>query len=275
MKNAKSLVLFSWDGKSPLMPCVLKDAEPFFDILLFDYSGVATIPEGFSVNGVFPEFLSLSTECKGDIFQALIDRLERSNVAPEYVGLIDDDILISIADINRALHLAKAKNLDIFSPVLTHDSNYSHSWMLQQPHRTVRDVAWVEVMMPFYKREIILAAKPFVKGYSSSWGFDAYVFPLIQKMLGMNRCGLIDAVAASHFRPVSSHGKVFKNGLNAFEEAAKIKESCKEYIRKHHADWLTTDWFDRIYVRKRVYTRWQQHLYQLGKPIKRWLEKSA
>lgn len=275
MKKSKSLVLFSWDGKIDPMPCVLQDAEPDFDILLFDYSGSGFIPGDFSVGSVFPEFLSMSTECKGDIFQALIAYLKSNGSTPEYVGLIDDDILISVADINRALHMAKAKNLDVFSPVLTHDSNYSHSWMLQQPHRAVREVAWVEVMMPFYKREIILAASPFVQGYSSSWGFDAYVFPLIQKMLGMNRCGLIDSVAASHFRPVSSHGKVFKNGLNAFEEAAEIKDFCKEYIRNHHADWLSTDWFDRIYVRKRVYTRWQQHLYQLGKPIKRWLEKSA
>ncbi len=275
MRKEKSLVLFSWDGKVEPIPYVLKDAEPDFDILLFDYSGCAIYPDDFSVGGVSPRFLSVATECKGDIFQALISYLEKSASTPEYVGLIDDDILISIADINRALHLTKAKNLDVFSPVLTHDSNYSHSWMLQQPHRAVRDVAWVEVMMPFYKHEIILAARPFVQGYSSSWGFDAYIFPLVQKMLGMSRCGLIDAVAASHFRPVSSHGKIFKNGLNAFEEAAKIKDSCKEYIRKHHADWLATDWFDRIYVRKRIYSRWQQHLYQLGKPIKRWLEKSA
>jgi hypothetical protein len=172
MKSTKPLILFSWDGKSPIMSCILNDVEPAFDILLFDYSGSAAIPDGFCFYGIVPDFLSHATECKGDIYQIFIDHLRRGDLTPEYVGLIDDDVLISIADINRALHLARVKNLDIFSPVLTHDSNYSHSWMLQQPHRAVREVAWVEVMMPFYKVEILLAAHPFVKGFSSSWGFE-------------------------------------------------------------------------------------------------------
>lgn len=271
----KTLVTISWDGQHDPLSCVLVDAVPDFEILLFDYSGSKESGTTFNAKGLRVELLSCATECKGDIFQAVGSYLSASQACHEYVGLIDDDIVISISDINRALHLARVRQLDVFSPVLTHDSNYSHSWMLQQPHRAVREVEWVEVMMPFYRGEVFLAARPFAQGFVSSWGFDAYLFPMIQKMLGMTRCGLIDAVAASHFRPVSSHDKIFKSGMNAFEEAAAVKRLCMEYIQSRYPDWLDSDWFDRIYIRKRIYTRWQHYVYQLGRPIKRWLEKSA
>lgn len=273
--NSRTLVMISWDGSDQIMPCLLLDATPNFNILLVDYSGKSISNPEFSAKGINVSLLSESTQCKGDIFQLVGDYLIRNSLIPEYIGMIDDDIVISVSDINKALHLARIKKLDIFSPTLTHDSEFSHRWMLQRPHRAVREVDWVEVMMPFYKPEIFMAAHPFFKGFISSWGFDKYLFPMIQKILGKSQCGLIDSVAASHYRPVTSQLKVYRNGLTAAQEMEKIKTTCIDYIQKHHPTWIDSKWFQKIYIRKSIHTRFQKHLYRLGRPIKRWLEKSA
>lgn len=274
-KDKTPLVLISWDGESKPLSSLLIDAVPNFDILIFDYSGRNKNVEHLAVEEIIAQVLSMATECKGDIYQALAKYIISNESAPCYIGLIDDDIVLSISDINRALHLANLKNLDVFSPTLTHDSNYSHSWMLQRPHRCVRDVEWVEVMMPFYKHQIFIAASAYFDGFSTSWGFDAYLFPMIQREMGMTRCALIDSVAAFHYRPISSHQKVYRSGMTAFEEAAAMKKKCMDHIADHHPDWLSTEWYRRIYIRKRVHTRFQKYIYQIGRPIKRWLENSG
>lgn len=271
----RPIVMISWDGVGDLLPCLLVDAIPDFEILLIDYSGKNKDASSFLAKGLLTCLLSRETQCKGDIFQVVGEYINGNNLCPEYVGMIDDDIVISISDINKVLHLARIRKLDVFSPVLTHDSEFSHRWMLQQSHSAVREVDWVEVMMPFYRGEIFMVARPFFEGFVTSWGFDKYLFPMVQKMTGMNRCGLIDAVAASHFRPVTSQLKTYRNGLTAVQEMEKIKILCCDYIEQHHADWLKTEWFHKTYLVKNVHTRFQKHLYRLGRPIKKWLERSV
>jgi hypothetical protein len=267
--------MISWDGIGEHLPCILVDAKPDFDILIIDYSGKSKDNPKFNAKGLPASLLSRVTQCKGDLFQVVGDYLEENSLLPEYIGMLDDDIVISIADINKALHLAKIKKLDIFSPVLTHDSEFSHRWMLQQPHRAIREVDWVEVMMPFYRAEIFMAARPFFQGFVTSWGFDKYLFPMIQKILEKPHCGLIDIVSASHFRPVTSQLKVYRNGLTAAQEMQNMKKLCIDYIKCNHADLIKTEWFDKFYTRKNIQTRMQKNLYRLGRPIKQWLERSA
>ena len=209
--NSPPLVMISWDGVGEHLPCILVDGKPAFDILMIDYSGKSEENPFFKTKGLNITLLSCATECKGDLFQLVGNYLEKTSLVPEYVGLLDDDIHISINDINKSLHLARARKLDLFSPALTHDSEFSHRWMLQQPHRAVREVDWVEVMMPFYSADIFMTARPFFHGFVTSWGFDKYLFPMIQRILQKDRCGLIDAVSASHFRPVTSQLKIYRN----------------------------------------------------------------
>lgn len=273
--NSHPLVMISWDGKGDYLPCVLIDAAPAFNILLVDYSGQSTDNSSIKFKGLSACLLSRITQCKGDLFQVVGDYIEKNSLSPEYIGMLDDDIVISISDINKSLHIARVKRLDIFSPTLTHDSEFSHRWMLQQPHRAVREVDWVEVMMPFYNVDIFMAARPFFVNFVTSWGFDKYLFPMIQRILNKSRCGLIDAVSASHFRPVTSQLMVYRNGLTAAQEMEKMKSICINYIECYYSDWIKTEWFEKIYIRKNTYTRTQKYIYRLGRPIKQWLERSA
>ena len=280
MSIGKSVVLISWDGKSEPLSHLHVDATPNFDVIIFDYSGnhpdseeIYVRRNGFDFSAIV---LSIKTECKGQLFQALGNYLETlSHNPPEYVSLIDDDVIMAISDINRALHIARTAQLDVFSPTLTHDSYFSHRWMLQQPHIQIRSVNWVEVMCPFYKFDIFMMAAPYFNGYTSSWGFDKYLFPTIQKINNRNKTALLDGIAATHFRPITSQEKRFKNGMTAFEEMDALKKICTSLIQEKQPELVNTDWYKSIFKRKNYYSYWEKHLYLLGRPIKHWLAKSA
>lgn len=270
----RPLVLVSWDGTSAPLAMVHLDAQPEFDWLLFDYSGRQT-PGRRELRGQTVQLLSGTTECKGEIYQALAGWLIAQDISPEYVSLIDDDILISVSDINRALHIGRCAGLDVFSPTLTHDSAYTHRWSLSQPTRLLRTVDWVEVMMPFYRGALFLAGAPHYVGNVSSWGIDKYLIPSLQQLLGLTQTALLDAVTASHRRPITSGQKVYRNGRTAGQESAALKSVCGRLIAQHKPELIGSEWQRRIFQQRHSRTRWQQLKYGLGRPLRRWLEEST
>ncbi len=276
--HRRPCVLVSWDGASTPWSKVHLDAPAQFDWVLFDYSGTSKVSR-LSRDGHTASVLSSATECKGEIFQALADWLlsgeNRESAPPEYVGLIDDDIVLGVSDLNRLLHLARVEGLDVFSPVLTHDSRYTHRWSLQQPHRLLRDMDWVEVMMPFYRHQVFMAAAPHFKGNVSSWGIDKYLIPTMQQLTGCTRTALVDAVAASHRREVTSGQKRYRNGCTAGEEREAMKALCLSLLREQAPQLLVTPWFHRVFVQRHVRKRGEQLAAALGRPLRRWLDRST
>lgn len=276
--HGRPWVLVSWDGASTPWSKVHLDAPAQFEWVLFDYSGTSNISR-LSREGHTAWVLSSATECKGEIFQALANWMgsrERGEGAPpEYIGLIDDDIVLGVSDLNRLLHLARVESLDVFSPVLTHDSRYTHRWSLQQPHRLLRNMDWVEVMMPFYRHEVFMAAAPHFKGNVSSWGIDKYLIPTMQQLTGLTRTALVDAVVASHRREVTSGQKRYRNGRTAGEEREAMKALCLSLLRDQAPQLLGTPWFHRVFEQRHVRTRGAQLAAALGRPLRRWLDQST
>lgn len=269
----RPLVLVSWDGRAPALACIEVDARPEFDLVVFDYSGTQT-PGSTEVGGLHAQVLAGRTECKGDIYQALACHLAGQPV-PEYVGLIDDDVWLSISAINRCLHLARSGPWDVVSPTLSHDSQFSHRWMLRQSHRVFREVDWVEVMAPFYRGDLFLACAPFMQGYVSSWGFDSALIPTLQQLRGQTRTALLDAVMMAHFRPVSSGGKRFRNGRTAAQEMAALRAQCVALIAREQPALQHTAWFHRLFVRRHAQPRWARWARALGRHLRRWLDQST
>jgi hypothetical protein len=269
----RPLVLVSWNGEDAPWPCLHRDTAAEFEWLLFDYTGLqpagALVIEGLSVT-----VLSERTECKGDIFQALCNWLHDQNRCPEYVGLIDDDVWISVSDINRALHLARCEGLDVFSPTLLHDSHFTHRWMLTQPHRLFRAVDWVEVMMPFYRGDLFLAAREHLVGNVSSWGLDKYLWPTLQQLRRQTRTALIDAVTASHRRPITSGLKTYRTGRTAFDELTAMRVLSLNLLATQ-PELMNSEWFHRIFKQRHVRTRWKQLTAYFGRPIREWLDGST
>ncbi len=248
----RPLALITWDGVSEPLQYVVKDELPAFDVRLFDYSGAALLPAGFNIKGVIPNFYSAKTECKGQIYQHAVAIAQARNPAG-YIGLIDDDIVFSIADLNRLIQIATEHRLDVFSASLTHDSIYSFTFMLTQKNSHVRPMPWVEVMMPFYRNSIIANGGIFFEQSISSWGVDQYAIPLLQRLCGMTKTAIIDSVAASHIRPITSRHRVYSNGLTAEQEAGRMGVVCLNWIKLHHADWLNDPYFAKRFEADR---RW-------------------
>jgi hypothetical protein len=268
------LVLVSWDGGARPLEMIHIDTSPQFRFILFDYTGTRTEGE-LLVGGVPCQVLSAKTECKGDIYQALSAHLSEQATWPEYVALIDDDILLSVSDINALIHVARCAGLDSFSPVLTHDCHWGHRWTLQQGHALLLHVDWIEVMMPFYRTTLFMAASPLYKGMVSSYGIDKYVMATAQKLTGMENAALVNRVAASHMRPITSGGKRFRNGLTAAEEREILKARCIELVHQQRPDLVRGAWYRRTFEQRHVRTLRERILAGLGRPLRRWLEQST
>lgn len=281
--TGRDLVLVSWNGREPPLARLLLDVPPQFELLVFDYSGQAGI-SGSAVPGLPPHvnavLLSEKTECKGDIYQALARHLEarRSQDGaaelPGFVALIDDDVMLSTHDIHRLLHIGRCHGLHCFSAALSHDSEYTHRWMLHVPHQQWREALWVEVMMPFYDTRLFLAAAAHFEGNISSWGIDKYLFPTVQKLEGFERTAIVDAVVASHIRPITSGDGAFRHGMTAAQERDRLRDQCLKMILERQPALHGSRWFRQVFEQRHVRTRWQQLAYGLGRPLRRWLDRS-
>lgn len=243
-ERPRDLVAITWDGKELPHRLVCFDQTPAFDLLTIDYTGAAPTPTLPIANH---HFRSLKTEGKGQTFSIVFDFLERSDRVYRYVGILDDDIVLKVSDINYLLHIAGCFDLDSFAPSLGEDGFHSHHHTLNQESRLLHPVPWVEVMMPFYKVELFKMAAPFFRHSISSWGIDKYVVPLMQKLSDRPRTAVIDGILATHVRPIRSSGKVHSNGLTPFQEMNIVRERCIEYVEERHPELLGTKWFQETF----------------------------
>ncbi|MEO6408297.1 MAG: hypothetical protein ABIO45_06035 [Burkholderiaceae bacterium] len=267
-------VLFSWDGSETPLRLLEVDAAPAFDLGLFDYSG--RHPDGRGQWGSLAgECLGAATECKGEIYSHLAAWLAARAETPEYVGLIDDDVLLGVSDINRALHIARCTGLDVFSPALRHDSVYSHRWTLHRSHRLFHAVPWVEVMMPFYRGALFAAGADHYAGNVSSWGIDKYLIPTLQKLMQLPATAIVDAVQASHLRPISSGHKVYRNGLTAQQEADRMRLRCQTLLRERAPELIGTSWYRKIFEQRHAAGPAARLGTGVGRRLREWLDRST
>ena len=241
-------VFVTWNGagQDPPLANIHLDAIPQFELWLFDYSGrwngeSDVLPLKTLEIALAKPPISKRTECKGQILEHCATELSniqrRVNHEPkgrEFVAIIDDDILIGISEINRALHLGRRLNLTTFSPSLSRDSFFNHAKMLAKPGRLAHQVDWVEIMMPFIDKDLFLASRNFYPHSISSWGIDCYVYPYlsIAHQLG-DRHAVLDSVVASHIRPVTSGDRTFSNGRSAHDEMKLLRHQCLAHLHEH------------------------------------------
>lgn len=242
--SVRDLVVIAWDGRSTPHDLVHFDRPPAFDLLTFDYAGNAASPAPRAERHYFR---SCKTEGKGQVLQAVAEFLNGAGERYRYVGILDDDILIRVSDLNHLLHVARCFDLDAFAPALADDAFHSHVHTLRRGLRLLRPVPWIEVMMPFYKVELFEMAAPFFASSISSWGIDKYVVPMVQKLSGMERTAIVDGVLASHVRPVRSGAKVHSNGLDPFQEMKLVRDRCIAYLATNHPDLVASEWFDETF----------------------------
>jgi len=231
------LVVVAWNGTGDPFALIARDAEPQFQLAAFCYTGEpAERPEGLQV-------FAHQTQCKGEAFFCLIADLEAAGDDWGYVGFIDDDVAISLSGINAMLADAREHGHASFSASLTPDSHLSHHRFVQRLGGGKRAVDWVEVMAPFLRWDLLRASGPLIAGNTSSYGIDQFVWPMLEKALGMAPSVIHDSVAMRHTRPITSDGRVYANGLTATQERVVQRARCMAWLRRERPDLVLTPWW--------------------------------
>lgn len=237
-----TLVVYAWNGRGQPLELVRQDEPRRFDLILFDYSGTVAAP---AIDGI--PVLSRATECKGEIYREVHRHVSGDPDRYAYVGLIDDDIALGWSDLNRLLAIAAEQGLDSFQAALTADSHHAHHWLIARPGQTLRHLPWVEVMMPFYRTALFMAGGDYYARSISSYGLDQFVFPALQKLLGLEKVAVIDAVPVRHTRPITSDDKVFANGLTAHQERVQQWRAARAQVARERPDLVGTRWYFRTF----------------------------
>ena len=251
MEQQKSLVVITWDGISSPLSCILKDTIPNFDILIYDYSGIAKQPliEKITTN----HFISIKSECKGDILQNTYRYLSKiENIPYKYIGILDDDIYFSITDLNKLLFIAELEKLDVFQASLSHDSYYNHRNFIHKPGYQILKAWWVEIMSPFYSFEIFMEAGQYFDKSISGTGIDVYLIPTIQQLLDKTNTAVIHAVQMKHCRSIRTDGRVFSNGKTNLQEIQELNIFCRDMITTKKID-VDKDFIENVLNKKYVY----------------------
>ena len=235
----KSIAVIAWNGVQQPCAVVDFDTSAAFTILLFNYSGNGLTPPA-SDSYYYDLLINQRTEFKGHLLRELYAYL-KDNDSYQYIGIIDDDIRIKISDINQLLSIAEANQLDSFQPSLTHDSDHSFQFNLHQAGVELLSVPWVEIMCPFYRKELFDACYPLCEDNITSYGIDKYAVPFYQQLLNMKSTAVIHAVQITHLKVVTDGDKRFSNGLTARQEGERLRKAILYLIRTEYAETFTKE----------------------------------
>ena len=235
----KSIAVITWNGVQQPCAVVNFDTKAEFTILLFNYSGNGLVPPASDIY-YYDLLINKRTEFKGHLLNELYVYL-KDNARYEYIGIIDDDIRMKISDINQLLSIAQANQLDAFQPSLTRDSYHSFQFNLHQPGVELLPVPWVEIMCPFYRKELFDACYPLCEHNISSYGIDKYAIPFYQQLLNMKRTAVIHAVQITHLKAVTDGDKRFSNGLTARQEGERLRKAILFLTKTEYASVFTKE----------------------------------
>ncbi len=238
----RDLVLISWDGQEPPARHLQLDEPAQFVLLLFDYSGRAQRP--LNLPAGWPEewcWLSQSTACKGEILMVLAHWLGDQLPSGKLVGLIDDDIVISVTQINKVLERGHALGSVCCSPSL---DPARPAWVphmasqgVQQPWRTA---PWIELKMSFVRVDLLRSTAPFYPLSISSYGIDHFVHPYFARVFDLpGDFHIFDDIIVGNCREDRSGSRLFVNGLTASQEGQRLGRLCRQHLLKHRRDLLS------------------------------------
>jgi glycosyltransferase involved in cell wall biosynthesis len=137
----------------------------------------------------------------------------------DYVCFPDDDLAISLENMNLLFFMCEHFGLDYAQPALTHDS-YMASWAITMENTSflLRYTNFVEVMSPVFSRSYLEQCIPTFIENVSGYGLDILWSSWISSPWKM---GIVDACPVRHTRP-SFSGQLYKNfaerGVNPDQE---------------------------------------------------------
>lgn len=155
---------------------------------------------------------------KGYKYHLIKDALDESDFWKnyEYIWLPDDDLKISIENVEKLFKLMQFYKLDLGQPSIM---GYYGTWItLHQMGSSIRFTNWVEIMCPCFSSEALSICKKTFKENNCGWGIEGTWNVLLDHP--QNKIGIIDDVIAIHTRPVLS-GDTYEGQVNPLEFAQK------------------------------------------------------
>ena len=123
----------------------------------------------------------------------------------EYIGFLDDDLLITRDAINKSLHIASGLEAKIFQLSVDKNSDCSYNILYQNPDLMFSETNFVEVMAPFIHTSILPIIEKFWDKYdiNTGWGFDSILCNFVgEKALVIHNHSMIHPK-----KPVSDYNK--------------------------------------------------------------------
>lgn len=99
----------------------------------------------------------------------------------EYIGFLDDDLLITRDAVNKSLQLASGLDAKIFQLSVDRDSDCSYNILYQNPDLAFSETNFVEIMGPFIHTSILPTIEKFWDKYdiNTGWGFDSVLCNIV------------------------------------------------------------------------------------------------
>jgi len=118
---------------------------------------------------------------KWSMVKNILSRLDISGY--EYIGFVDDDVLMTADDINFAIDFARNKNAKIFQLSTSPGSDSYYRILHQNTDLSYSVTNFIEVMAPFIHVSLIPAVTEFWNRYEidTGWGFDAVLSDITQE----------------------------------------------------------------------------------------------
>jgi len=204
------LVYISVKGGNAAAQLFNADAERYFDVAWNGWDGVPVPAEAEIKLAADYQKLYGAAVLLGPVLQQY-----------DAVAFLDDDIETTATDLNRMFLLGLERELELWQPAITRDSEIYWRHLLQEPNSDVRKVDFVEVMTPFFSREGLRKCLRSFILTQSGYGLDLYVWP---EILHRERMAVLDSIPVGHHRPITSSGRKMKNGLTPMEEMGRLKQ---------------------------------------------------
>jgi hypothetical protein len=116
----------------------------------------------------------------------------------------------------------------------------------------VSNIDWVEIMAPFYRQNLLLACENYFLKTISGQGVDVYLMPVLQRIHNQTKTGIVHAVQVKHARPIRSHERIYKNGLNNEQEIEIIRQASLALICENEHKNKFSGKFKRLTLREGI-----------------------
>lgn len=126
----------------------------------------------------------------------------------EYIGFLDDDLLITRDAINKSLQIASSIEAKIFQLSVDKNSDCSYNILYQNPDLMFSETNFVEIMAPFIHTSILPTIEKFWDKYdiNTGWGLDSVLCNIVgEKALVIhNHCMIHPKKSVSEYDKASA-----------------------------------------------------------------------